>query len=274
MADGEFTALFLNGAIRTSEQLEMAELMRRKTQYLIAFGSCAHQGGIPALANLTSKDRILETAYDTGFSTYNPNKVLPQAETRQPEGVVTLPTLFETVKSADQVVDIDYFLPGCPPPTGLIVGAVTALLKGELPPKGSVLAPDVALCDECPRKETKPEKLQLTAFHRPFQIVLDAEKCLLAQGLLCMGPATRAGCEWACINGNMPCTGCLGPTSRIRDYGAKALSAIATTLDMNDPDEIARAMESIVDPAGTFYRYSTSSSSLHRRPLESLRRPS
>ena len=45
MGDGEINVCFLNGAIRSSEQAEMAELMRRKSQLLIAFGSCSHSGG-------------------------------------------------------------------------------------------------------------------------------------------------------------------------------------------------------------------------------------
>jgi F420-non-reducing hydrogenase small subunit len=80
-----------------------------------------------------------------------------------------------------------------------------------------------------------------------------------------MGPATRSGCEATCVKGNMPCTGCLGPTSRVLDQGAKALSAIASSLEAEDEEIIARLMEGIVDPAGTFYRYSLPASVLHRR---------
>ena len=95
--------------------------------------------------------------------------------------------------------------------------------------------------------------------------MIDQEECLLAQGLLCLGPATRSGCEAACINGNMPCTGCMGPTSRVQDYGAKALSAIASSLDADDEKDIVRLMDAIVDPGGTFYRYSLPASLLHHR---------
>lgn len=94
---------------------------------------------------------------------------------------------------------------------------------------------------------------------------MDPEKCLLAQGLLCLGPATRSGCGAACVSANMPCTGCLGPTSRVKDYGAKAMSAIASLVDAEDEREIATLMEQIVDPVGTFYRYSLPASLLHRR---------
>jgi F420-non-reducing hydrogenase small subunit len=141
---------------------------------------------------------------------------------------------------------------------------VGAILEGKLPEKGTVLAPDVALCNECPRKDSKPEKPMLKEYKRPHEFIADPEMCLLAQGLLCLGPATRSGCESACPSANMPCTGCMGPLSNVIDYGAKALSAIASLADSNDEAEIAKMMDRIADPAGTFYRYSLPASMLHK----------
>jgi len=104
--------------------------------------------------------------------------------------------------------------------------ARATLLSGELPPKGTVLAPDQALCEECPRRESKPLDLSISEFKRPHEVLIDEETCLLAQGLVCLGPATRAGCGAACVCGNMPCSGCSGPTSRVLDHGGKAISGI------------------------------------------------
>ncbi|HOL95091.1 MAG TPA: oxidoreductase, partial [bacterium] len=59
MADGELAVGFVNGAVRTSEEEEMAHLMRQKSKVLIAFGSCSHTGGIPGLGNLFPKEAIL-----------------------------------------------------------------------------------------------------------------------------------------------------------------------------------------------------------------------
>ena len=61
--DGELAAAFLNGAVRTSEQEEMVELLRRKAAAVVAFGSCATSGGVPGLANLFERDAILDTVY-------------------------------------------------------------------------------------------------------------------------------------------------------------------------------------------------------------------
>ncbi len=195
----------------------------------------------------------------------NPEGVVPKTEHKENGHTVTLPAFYETVRSLDQVEDVDYYIPGCAPTPKILMQAVQALLSGELPPKGSVIASDVALCDECPRKDSKPDKLAIKEFKRPHEILANEEECLLAQGLLCMGPATRGGCEALCVQGNMPCTGCFGPTSRVKDQGAKALSAIACSVDSDDAMEIEQILASIPDPVGTLYRYSLPSSLLRRR---------
>ena len=272
LADGALLATFLNGAIRTTEQEEMARLLRKKSKLMIAFGACSHLGGIPGLANLWDRETIFQTAYRDSPSTVNPEGITPQPRHRVDGFELTLPGFFDTVRALDQVVEVDYYIPGCAPTPKIILAAVQTLLSGELPPRGAVLAPDRALCDECPRKDSRPEKLMLTAFKRPHEVILEEDKCLLAQGVLCMGPATRGGCEALCLQGNMPCTGCFGPTSRVRDQGAKALSAVASLVESDDADEIDRILAAIPDPVGTFYRYSLPTSRLRRkRPAAAAR---
>ena len=270
--DGELAAAFINGAVRTSEQEEMARLLRRKSAAVIAFGSCAMLGGVPGLANLYESRDILDAVYRQAPSVQNDDGTLPAEESHVAEGELTLPAFSASVRTLDQVIDVDYYLPGCPPPTGLITSAVTALVEGKLPGKGAVLAPDVALCSECPRAATKPDKLLVQAFRRPHQGPIDPELCLFAQGLVCLGPATRAGCAAACPGANMPCTGCMGPTSKVIDYGAKALSAVASVLDADGEDEIAARVAEIADPVGTFYRYCLPASLLHRRVRPAARK--
>jgi F420-non-reducing hydrogenase small subunit len=267
MPDGAILASFVNGAIRTTEQQEMAHLLRQKSKVLVAFGSCAQLGGIPGLANLSSRESIFQTVYHESPSTVNAEGTVPKSLYRENGLCVSLPGFFDTVRALDQVVDVDYYLPGCAPTPKVIQQAIETLLSGNLPPKGTVLAPDRALCEECPRKDTRPEKLTLTAFKRPHEVLIDEQKCLLAQGVVCMGPATRGGCEALCPQGNMPCTGCFGPTSRVRDFGAKVLSSLASIMDSNDAKEIERISSTIPDPVGTFYRYSLASSLLRRRKL-------
>jgi len=269
MPEKSIAVSFINGAIRSSEQLEMAEMLRKKSACVVAFGACSHLGGIPALANLSSKQAILEYVYKGTPSTSNPKGTLPQVKYKDEQGhELTLPVLHNKVRALDQVIDVDYYLPGCPPMPKTIKEGVLTLLSGKLPPKGSVLSPDVALCDECPQKKSKPEKLVIPKFHRPHQIVADPTKCFLAQGIPCMGIATRKGCEAMCIRGQMPCTGCYGPTSRVKDGGAKLLSAIASEVDAMDDAKIEEILAGIPDPVGTFYRYSLAASLLQRKIVD------
>jgi F420-non-reducing hydrogenase small subunit len=265
MADEELAVSFINGAIRTSEQEEMVEMLRAKSSLVIAFGSCSQLGGIPGLANLYRREDILDNVYFSSPVVHNPDKVLPTTEAKVREGTLTLPSFAEYVRTLDQTIEVDYYLPGCPPPTPLLMKAVAAILAGELPPRGTVLAPDKALCEECDRRDSKPDKLLIKEIKRPHQVLIDQDQCLLAQGLLCLGPATRSGCEAACVKGNMPCTGCMGPTSRVLDQGAKGMSAIASVLDAVEEKDIDKVLDGFVDPLGTFYRYSLPASLLYAR---------
>lgn len=268
MPDGSILASFVNGAIRTTEQEEMARLLRQKSQLLLAFGACAQLGGIPGLANLWERQSIFHAVYRESPSTHNPEGAVPERFHEENGHRLTLPGFFDTVRTLAQIVEVDYYVPGCPPTPKIILEAVGTLLSGKLPPKGAVLARDQALCEECPRKDTRPEKLTLKEFKRPHQVIIDEATCVLAQGVVCMGPATRAGCEALCVRGNMPCTGCFGPTSRVRDPGAKALSALASMIDSNEEKEIERVLNTLPDPVGTFYRYSLPSSLLRRKKIE------
>jgi F420-non-reducing hydrogenase small subunit len=270
MDDGAILASFINGAVRTTEQEEMAHLMRKKSQLVVAFGACSHLGGIPGLANLWNREQIFQSSYHDSPSTVNPDGVEPQRVHRDNGHEVRLPGFYDTVRSLDQVVDVDYYIPGCAPTPKIILQAVQTLLSGELPPKGTVVAPDQALCDECPRKDSRPQDLTISEFKRPHEILIDEDTCLLAQGVLCMGPATRAGCEALCVQGNMPCTGCFGPTSRVKDHGAKALSSFASIVDSNDEEQIENILKAIPDPIGTLYRYSLPQSLLRRRRASTL----
>jgi F420-non-reducing hydrogenase small subunit len=255
LPDKALFATLLNGAIRTSEQEAMARLLRRKSQYLVAYGACACSGGIPGLANQFSRERLLQYVYEEA-PTLGPNgHSRPEREWKSEREVLELPELHRMVRALDQVVPVDYYVPGCPPTPAITQAALRGLLADTPPPRGSVLAPDIALCDECPRKATKPADLSFTEFKRPHQVLLDPAKCLLAQGVVCCGPATRGGCGALCINGNMPCTGCYGPTSRVRDQGAKLLSSLAANVAAKDEPAIAATLDGIPDPVGTFYRY-------------------
>lgn len=273
--DGYIDVCLFNGAIRNSENEDMAKLLRQKSKILVAYGSCSYEGCIPALSNLTSKEATFRSVYLDNPSIDNPDGTLPQTEYEVAEGVLELPEFYHTVKSLDQVVDVDYYLPGCPPEPPQIWAVLQVIVAaltegGPLPPAGSILgATNVAVCEECPLE--KSEK-SITRFYRPYEIIPEPGICLLEQGLVCMGPATRGGCGALCPQVGMGCRGCYGPTNGVEDQGAKMLSAIASVIAAGDPtmeeDELEELIQEVVDtipdPAGTFYRFSMAHSLLRR----------
>ncbi|MCD4735969.1 MAG: F420-nonreducing hydrogenase [Bacteroidales bacterium] len=267
MPNGFIDVTLFNGAIRNSENEYMALLMREKSKILVAYGSCAHMGGIPGLGNFHNRDEIFERVYETTESTINPEKTKPQPIYEVPEGKLHIPVFFDDVKPLDKVVCVDYYLPGCPPQTERLVEVFMAIATGaELPSKKSVVgAYDKTQCDECERKKTDNKKIK--QFFRPMEVEDDGETCFLEQGVICMGPATRGGCGTRCIKGNAPCRGCYGPPPDAPDPGAKMMSAIGTMIDSNDPEEIAKIVDQVADPAGTFYRFSLPGSIIRRKMI-------
>ena len=268
MADGEITLCLFNGAIRTSENEYMAKLLRAKSKVLVAFGSCAYEGCIPALANFYNKKDVLDCNYKDSISLEESSKgVYPVMHTKMPEGEIEIPEFWNTVKCLDQVVDVDYYVPGCPPQSFQIINVVEAVIdilkNGKpLPPQGTILgAGDKTCCDECPR-ERKEKRIK--KFYRPQEIIPNPDECLLDQGLMCLGPATRSGCDALCVKANIGCRGCYGPPPNVSDQGAKMVSALSSVIDSTDPKEIREIIGTIADPLGTFYRFSMAHSVLHR----------
>ena len=264
MEDGSIDLCLFNGSIRNSENAEIAHLMRAKSKTLVAFGSCALEGGIPGLANLTTREEIWRYVYTGSPSTVVENGGrYPEVRTEVPEGTIEIPEMWDTVKSLDQVVDVDYYVPGCPPQPEQIWSVIEYILSGKpLPPAGSILgAGDKTCCEECTR-ERKEKKLK--KFYRPYEIEADPGACLLDQGIVCMGPATRSGCGALCTKANVPCRGCYGPPPNVTDQGAKMLSALSSVIDAHDPAEIESILDQVVDPMGTFYRFSLAHSILRR----------
>ncbi|HKK21058.1 MAG TPA: oxidoreductase [candidate division Zixibacteria bacterium] len=267
MEDKSITLTLFNGAIRSDENYELAKLLRAKSVVLCAFGSCASEGCIPGLANLTSKDEILDYVYKDSPSLESGSTIVPQPEVQVPEGELHIPFLWNTVRTLPQVVDVDYIIPGCPPQSNQIAAVVEAVIdilkNGKpLPPKGTVLgATDKTCCDECTREKNVKK---IKHFYRPHEVKIDPNLCLLEQGIVCLGPATRAGCGAKCASAGVPCRGCYGLPANVRDQGAKMISALASVIDSTDPEEINSIIDTIADPLGTLYRFSLPASMMRR----------
>ena len=253
--------------MRNSENESIAQLLRRKTKVFVAYGSCACMGGIPSLANLVPREEILERAYLRNPSIEPGNTVVPRPLTKLNGYQLDIPDFYPRVYKLDQVVDVDYYVPGCPPQPDQAKAAITALVQAltgqaEAPPKGAVVgAYERALCDDCPR--TKNEK-KVKRFNRPWQVMQDPETCLMEQGILCAGSATRSGCGARCPTSGIPCRGCYGPAPGVLDQGAKLLSAVASIVDSKSPEEIEEILAGLPDFVSFANRYSVASSLLQR----------
>jgi F420-non-reducing hydrogenase small subunit len=270
MKDNSIDVCFFNGSIRTEEQEHIAKLLRKKSKFMVAFGACAVNGGIPGLANVANREEVFNTAYISNPSTENPKKITPKTSVKVKEGKLTLPEFYDTVKTLDQTVDVDYYLPGCPPTPDMILTAVNAIAENKLPPKGSVIAPLKSVCDEC-RFEKSEKKIK--EIKRVYEVDKIEEKCLLEQGIICLGPATRGGCDARCLDANMPCTGCGGPTPNSLDQGAKMISALASILGIEgeekmSDEEVEKLINQVVDPIGTFYKYCLPSALIKRKVMK------
>jgi F420-non-reducing hydrogenase small subunit len=271
LPDNYFDFCFFNGSIRNSEQEHLAKLLRKKSKNLVAFGSCACEGCIPGLANLYKKEDILKRAFLETESTKNPKEIIPQEAIPYNGEKIVSSEFYSQVFPLDEIVTVDYYLPGCPPPTGLIILAMEKIFNNEDILKKSVLAPVKSLCDTCERNESFPKKLP--AIKRMIDIQPDPKTCFLAQGIICLGPATRSGCNNLCIKGNAPCSGCLGPLPEVVDQGAKMISALASILLLDEERKnyedfyqiLERELAKIKDPIGTFYMYSLAKAILNKR---------
>jgi len=184
MPDGHIDVCFLNGAIRLDEQEEIAKLLRCKSKVLIAFGACAHQGGIPGLANFHGGKACLKTAYEKVPTLDNPENTRPLTQSQFRNKSIKLPEFYQWVKTLDQVVHVDYYIPGCPPQPHNLLAAFTAIVENKLPPAGSVIGSKKALCETCPRNKTKPDKLKIEKFQRYWDVDLNTDRCFLLDGII------------------------------------------------------------------------------------------
>lgn len=257
-----------SGAILTEADREAALRLREKSRVMVACGACAAYGGLPGLIN-----HPLCGSVDT-----------PQDEVREQDGAAgkteewsPLPRAERRVSALSQVVGVDYVIPGCPPRQNYLWAAIQsivyetqsslrlsfsacrlpqpmaqAITSGVLPPKGSVFSGERAVCASCSRVK---EKKQFVMYTRPWQREPDPERCLLEQGYLCLGIVTREGCGGVCPAAGLPCRGCFGKTDAVLDPGVKMVSAVGSTLDSSNPDDLAATADQFVDLGGTFYRY-------------------
>ena len=197
----------VSGGVRNDEHKHVLEEMRKKTKILIALGSCAVHGGVPAHANMFTNADMFEKIFRNCASTE------PAPNPSDPN----VPKWIDSCKALDEVVKVDIAIPGCPPHPDWIADAITGLLAG----KTSWSLPERSVCDTCP--VIREEKSAGGPVKRCFENLefdpeqgLDKMRCINEQGFLCLGPVTLAGCAGKtgvprCVQARTPCRGCFGP---------------------------------------------------------------
>lgn len=113
----------VEGAVSNAENVEVLREFRAQCKILVAMGACALNGGIPAMRNRFSLSECLDESYLHGMGLEN------QGIPNDPE----LPKLLDNVYPVQEVVKVDYVLPGCPPSAEIIWQLLSDLIAGREP---------------------------------------------------------------------------------------------------------------------------------------------
>jgi len=262
MPDKSIDLGLYSGMVRLGEQEHIAKVMRAKCKALVAWGACAALGGIPGMGNMHTKEEIFKTAYFDTYSTDNPDGIVPQTRcVVDGKYELTLPEFYDYVRPLNEVVDVDYYIGGCPPHHSFVGQAILAVLEGKLPPPGSWITGGKAVCDVCKRNPATEgeEREPITAVKRTIDGTPEEGKCVLQEGYLCLGPVTQGDCGALCPKVNIPCRGCGGPIPGVKDFGLRAIAAIAASLANEE------LVDQIPSPVKLFYRYSLPASMLGKK---------
>jgi NAD-reducing hydrogenase small subunit len=111
----------IEGAVANFENLELLQEIRKRSKILISFGDCAITGNVTSLRNFFSVDDLLTAVYHAG----------PGSAPRSDEADQVLPELLPQVLPLHQVVEVDAYIPGCPPDPERILAAITAIMQGR-----------------------------------------------------------------------------------------------------------------------------------------------
>jgi F420-non-reducing hydrogenase small subunit len=230
MPDESIHVGLVEGSCRTEDDVHLLNVMRAKSKVLVAWGVCSCYGGIQGLANQWELDELVDRKFMKADTVANPR--IPSEN---------VPPFVPHVRPNVDLVEFNIMLPGCPPTSKNTAEALSAILSGK-----PFDLPEKSVCDQCPK--VKQDK-HVAKFHRSHEGRIDPSKCLLDQGYLCLGFATIGFCGAICPTVNSPCKGCFGPVIRVKDHGAKIISALGAIAEM-EPDQLR---ESFPDPIGSFY---------------------
>ncbi|MFW9824613.1 MAG: hypothetical protein ACFFE4_16845 [Candidatus Thorarchaeota archaeon] len=191
--DGDILVGFVEGSLRTNDDVENAKLMRAKCKLIISFGSCACYGNVHGLANQWDIQELINRKFGEVESITNESPHEPKEH---------VPGFTDKIVPLDEIIQVDAYISGCPPKPEAIISAVQFLL-GQKP----FPSQELPFCNDCAIKN----------------------ECLLDSGTLCFGPITSIGCNLKCTSDRNPCVGCYGP-SKATDPRAEKLNGMIENL--------------------------------------------
>jgi F420-non-reducing hydrogenase small subunit len=211
----EVEVLMVSGAVHTDEDYHNLRHAVKRAEQVLAVGICAISGGV---ANLGNRDAVRELFLSEAARSH-------------------VPRLLDKSRPIDAVVDVDLYLPGCPPTPELFMAALSAVID---------FTPARTVCQECGR--TKDRDLRPSHLVGFQQGEVQPDVCLINQGYLCIGTSTRGGCRALCTRPGSPCVGCRGPSDAFIEKESSAwFTAIQRVFKrMTDipPAEIEAALRS------------------------------
>jgi len=207
----EVDLAIVEGGVRTQADEKLIKEVRAKSKILVALGICATHGGITSLGNMFSLKKLLERDY----SVFDSSK---------------LPELEDLMYPICNFVDVDYYIPGCPPMPFLIVHSLKSIASGK-----ALIRHQSVVCTECHRRIVSS---RLDRLYGIYEKEADRSLCLVSQGFVCLGSLTRDGCGAPCPRANFTCFGCRGPPDsllyRSRDMYSFLIKVIANRTGISE----------------------------------------
>ena len=245
----------LPGSIRTEHDRHAALMMREKCKTIIAFGTCAVFGGLHGAGLAHSREEIMDHVYRKSPTTKT--DILPDN---------SITGLEKMVIPVDEVIDVDLYLPGCPPHAHFIFEALTALTRGEMPVKSKK-----SVCAGCSRNMTKTEVAEL--HESSPEMGIDDATCFLSQGYICQGSVTLDRCLAPCPNHGVPCSGCAGPTMQVLTEPTRDIrTEIADRMSRLTQIPYDTIKVSLENSAKTHYAYAMATRMIGNKPTFLIRK--